>query len=133
MSTSTYPVSSGPRSGKGWSVRCRATPRGLTLTIQDYHNHRIGKLKLPVISADSEALEVLLEALARCSGRRLHVNVRAVGARSVPTFEAVFIEQSPDFGSSRWLFVDWDVPEYGLQPARNAPNYWTEQEECCDF
>lgn len=133
MSSSTYPVSSGPRSGKGWSVRCRAAPRSLNLTFKDYHSRRIGRLKLPVICADSQAIEALLEAVARCSGRRLHVRVRAVGARSVSTFEAVFIEQSPDFGSSPWLFVDWDVPEYGLQPAHNAPNYLTEQEDCCDF
>ncbi len=133
MNISPWSLLAGPLPGRGWSVLCEARRKSLLLTVRNARKQRIGQLKLPSNCQDPAALEALLEALARCSDRRLHVTVRAVAARSVSTFELVFIEQSPDFGSSPWLSVDWDVPEYGLRPATAHVNPMNQEEDCHDL
>ena len=104
-----------PHCGKQWSLRCQAHKTFLSLRMTDRHNRLILKAKLPNLSHDPEALSTLFETLARYSGHRLDAVIFA-GDRCLTQVEFVFIEQSPQIGSTRWVNLRFDVPAFGLVP-----------------
>lgn len=110
-----------PMSGVGWSMRCRVRKKSLSVRLTNCDNRLILRAKLPTFSHDPDALAQLFETLARYSGRRLTA-VIAVADRSVPTFESVFIDQSPQIGSTRWVDLQFDVPAFGLSRCPHALN-----------
>ena len=105
-----------PSTGAGWSMLCRVRPKSLVLRLTDQNSGLMLIAKLPALIHDPQALAVLFETLARYSGRRLTA-VIAAADRSVPTFESVFIDQSRQMGSSRWVNLQFDVPANGMAPS----------------
>ena len=102
-------------------MRCQVHKKSLTLLVTDRSNKLILKAKLPHASHDSEALSILFETLARYSGHRLDAVIFA-GDRCLTEFEFVFVEQSPQIGSTRWVNLRFDVPAFGLVPRQFEPD-----------
>ena len=98
-----------------WSMRCQVGKNHLKLRLCDHNNCLVMHAKLPLFGRDPHALAVLLEALAIYSGRRLDVVVSAA-ENCLASFEMVFVDNERDLKSTAWVFVQFDVPAYGLSP-----------------
>lgn len=98
------------------TMRCQVSRNHLKLRMCDHNNRLVLHAKLPLFGTDPHALAHLLEVLATYSGRRLDVVVSAAG-NSLDSLEFVFANDARDLKSTAWVYVQFDVPAYGLSPA----------------